>query len=405
MDAACPVGAGAAWHADVIIVGAGPAGAAAAYFLSQAGWQVAVLEQAPVLPRYKACGGGLSPRMLARWFPISFDPVVEAAPRAVTYALDGQTVSFPLAADDLRLVMRDRFDAYLLAQTSAEVHTGAQVTAVREAADHVAVETAAGETYTARYLIGADGAHSRVARALGLRRGKTLAAALEAEVPAPPDVRARFASGPWFIVGEVAQGYLWVFPKAQHLSVGLAALHPPAGELQATLRRVMARYGLALEGVPLHGHTIPISVRPERLGTARCLLVGDAAGLADPLTGEGIRLAIKSSRLAAQALLAGRTKGYSAAVQWHIGLSHALGVIAAWVFYRFQRAGFALVARNPAVTTGLLRLLADEVNYMNIIARALGTLPFFAMGEAWRAIRRGFKPIGLRGDTISKRRL
>ena len=149
------------------------------------------------------------------------------------------------------MVMRDRFDAHLLAHTRAEVRQGIAVRNVFEAEDQVVVETRTGETFEARYLVAADGASSVVARSLGLRRGKSLAAAIEAEVTVPDPVMHQFAGTPTFIFGETRLGYLWIFPKATHLSVGIAALHPKQGELQATLQRVMARYSIPLQGVPL----------------------------------------------------------------------------------------------------------------------------------------------------------
>ena len=366
---------------DVIIVGAGPAGAAAAYFLGEAGQRVVVLEKNTV-PRYKACGGGLSARMLEKWFPFSFEPVVETRPRSITYSFGSHTVTLPVTDRSMRLVMRDRFDAYLLAHAQAEVRPGAAVQTVCETPAGVRVETADGALIEGRYLIGADGANSVVARSVGLRRSKTLVAAIEAEAYVPPEVWSRFADGPWFIVGELKLGYLWIFPKSDHLSVGIGALHPKAGELQAVLARVMARYGISLAGVPLHGHPIPIYIRHEPLATARTLLVGDAAGLVDPFSGEGIRLAIKSGRLAAQAILANQPEKYTATIQHQIGLSHMLGWAVTWLFFHFQPLGFALFVPNPVVTQACVDMLSDQTSYWETILRSLGTLPISLLARA-----------------------
>lgn len=361
---------------DVIVVGAGPAGAAAAYFLGEAGRRVLVLERSP-LPRYKACGGGVSLQMLGRYFPFSFEPVLEARIRQVAFALGSDVVHVSLPGEAVATVMRDRFDAHILSHARADVIQGVTVAGVEEPGDRVRVATKDGRTFEAGYVIGADGANSVVARSLGLRRGKTTAAAIEVEAPVPRDVLSRFGKSFWFIFGEVPFGYLWIFPKADHLSVGIGALRPRPGQLQATLTRVMQRYGVGLAGAPLHGHPIPIYTRGERLATDRVALVGDAAGLADPVTGEGIRLAIKSGRLAAEAVLAGRLDRYDRAVFRHIGLSNALGTGLAWLFYKWPRTWFKLGAANPMVSEAFVDILADRAGHEAVALAIFGTMPAY----------------------------
>ena len=376
---------------DVIIVGSGPAGATAAYFLGEAGMGVLVLEK-ETLPRYKTCGGGLSIDFVKRQFPFSFDPVLEADVNAFCYAFDGRLVTIPIRKGVVGLVMRDKFDAYVLAHARAEIRQNAIVRQIEESQDQVMVETKDGSQFTGRYLIGADGSNSVVAHSLGLRRNKTLAAAIEAEVRVVPEILRSLGDWPVFIFEEIRLGYLWIFPKADHLSVGITALHPKRGELQNTLAQVMERFGISLEGAFLHGHAIPIYTFRQPISTARSLLVRDAAGLVDPLSGEGIRYAIKSGRLAADAVLSGHPERYSQTVFRKIGINHIFTLGFAQFFYQFQSICLALGAPNPTATQAIVDSLSDRARTVDIAFRAFLSLPFFLLTNG---IHRVGRTIGL----------
>lgn len=362
---------------DVIVVGAGIGGAAAAYYLGEAGCKVLVLEKEH-LPRYKPCAGGV-PKSVFSYFPFSLNEAIEARVTSIRYSYRGQEeVTVPLPGETVVMVMRDRFDALVLNQARCEVREATLVTKVMENKDGVVVSTNDGQEFNGRYLIGADGANSVTARELGLRRGKVMGAAIAAEVPLSPI--ADWAQTALFEFGAFRYGYLWVFPKREHLSVGIGSFRKGKEKLRDILRQEMAKFGISLDGVELHGHPLPIYIRSERLHTARSLLVGDAAGLMDPLSGEGIRYAIKSARLAAEVIVRGELNKYTEWVQREIGASLSRVRWLAALFYGLPRLCFQLGVRNPQVTRFLAEILNERATYLDLSRRIV---PYLAT-YLWR---------------------
>jgi geranylgeranyl reductase family protein len=365
---------------DVIVVGSGPAGSTAAFHLGEAGFHVLVIEKEN-LPRYKTCGGGLSTRFLRDYFPFSFDTIVSSDVHAMSYDMGDFSVTIPVRPGEIGMVMRSELDRHILSHARVALQQADPVTHIEEKKEGVLVTTKSGKIFHSRYLIGADGANSIVAHAMGLRKQKELAAAIEVEVQVDPQTLQNFQGRPVFIFGELPYGYLWIFPKQDHLSVGIAALHPKRGELQSRLKSVMQRYGILVEDVPMHGHPIPIYTRRQPISTRRVLLVGDAAGLADPLSGEGIRYAIKSGRLASQAIISGQPERYDAMIYHHIIRNHRLALVVARIFYRLQKFCIRLGAPNPFTTQAIIDLLSDRAATSTIMLRSIATLPLFAVTE------------------------
>jgi flavin-dependent dehydrogenase len=158
--------------------------------------------------------------------------------------------------------------------------------------------------------------------------------------------------------------------------VGIGALRPKPGELQSVLVRVMKRYGISLDGIQ-HGHPLPVYSRREQVNTARTFLVGDAAGFVDPFTGEGIRFAIKSGHMAAEAILTDDSPRYARYLRRTIQRNHKHALLWTDLFYRAPQFFFEVGLRNPILSRALIQMLDDRIGYGRLFLQIIGTFPMF----------------------------
>lgn len=293
------------------VVGSGPSGACAAHYLASEGIDVVLLER-EMLPRYKVCGGGLVHRVL-QLLPTDVGTVVERQCAVAEVNLLPQGYHFVARRQEpvVSMTMRARFDWILVDSArlaGARIVYPCEVLGISWCTDGARLDTSAGSLY-ARFVIAADGAAGRLARFAGFRDKRVMAPALEWEVVVPPEILGRFSRTARFDIGAVSNGYGWVFPKRKHLSVGVCVLQSPRlgrRTLKPSLQHYLATVGVApVLSAQKHGYVIPLTPRAAPLVRQRMLLVGDAAGLADPLTGEGISNAVISGRLAGEALVSG----------------------------------------------------------------------------------------------------
>jgi flavin-dependent dehydrogenase len=218
-------------------------------------------------------------------------------------------------------------------------------------------------TVRAAYLVGADGANGVVARAAGLGEGIVRGVALEGNVPWGALEPGPYTGTAWVELGVVPGGYGWVFPKGDHANLGVGGALDEGPRLRAHLHRLARAHGVdpgALEDV--RGHRLPMRRLGSPAARGRVLLVGDAAGLVDPLSGDGIYEAFVSGRLAAEAILAGRPETYepalSAALDRHAGASWRAKRVAD------RHPGACLRAlRAPGVFDAVVGLLRGELGH------------------------------------------
>ncbi len=335
---------------DVAIVGAGPAGSTAAYHLASAGANVLLLDKA-TFPRDKPCGGGVTGRA-ARLLPFSIEPVVEDVVDRLECGLRYRHRFTRRARGPLAyMTQRRRLDHFLLqkaAEAGAEVREG---------------ETADARELDARIVIGADGCNGLSAKQLGLAGAVVHGVALEANYPYDP----RYAGAMVLEIAAIRGGYGWVFPKGDHVNVGVGGNGEEGPRLRAELRRMCEAYGVDPDAArDTRGYRLPLRLEGTPLARGCTAVIGDAAGLVDPFSGDGMYEAFLSAKLVADAaldVLAGRAENldpYQAAVERRIAPLTRAGWGAKRAFELFPRTTYAL-ARLPVTFRALEKLLRGDL--------------------------------------------
>jgi geranylgeranyl reductase family protein len=302
---------------DVAVIGGGPAGLAAARAAAAAGARTVVLERAEH-PRYKTCGGGLLGVSRAAVAGQITVPVRDEI-RSATFTLRGGS-GFTRSHGEplLAMVMREEFDAALLNRArsnGAVVRQRAQVRAIEQAAGSATARLADGTSVTAAALIGADGSSGVTARHVGAQFAQ-VDLGLELEIAVGEPAGRQWAGRVLLDWGKIPGSYGWVFPKGDRLTVGVIAARGQGDATKGYLREFAGRLGLAgREVVRDSGHLTRCRTDGSPLRKAQVILAGDAAGLLEPWTREGISYALRSGVLAGEAAAKAATSGDPAAIE------------------------------------------------------------------------------------------
>jgi geranylgeranyl reductase family protein len=366
---------------DCIIVGAGPAGGTAAYHLAKKGRSVVILEKA-TLPRYKPCGGGVSP-VVQEWFDFDFTPAISTKANTIRYTWKMEDpVEVELKTKEpIWMVRREVFDHFLIQQAQnqgAELRDNTEVTGIEFKSDRWQVNTPNGPV-TGRYLIAADGAKGPMAKWLGFKeRKRRLAGALEVETPAPAGNNPQV----FFEFGMVKNGYIWNFPKADGYSIGVGTFI--GGEPQ-DFKGILTEYGQKMFGVDVnaskqYGHALCLWDGDQKLHTQNAVLAGEAACVVDPFTAEGIRPSIFSGLKAAEAIDRAIAGDANALEKYTEVISEQWGTDMKWaqrlagVFYRVPGVGYKVGVKRPGATITMTKILCGELRYSEVAGLAIKRL-------------------------------
>lgn len=368
---------------DAVVVGAGPAGASAAHVLAEGGARVLLLEKAR-LPRYKPCGGGITPRARAL-SPLAAGCLPETVARSLHLRGEGRQVRCDLP-ETIDMTMRDRFDAYLVEQAvaaGAELRDSTPLRAMERMGGGIRVQAGSDNIHTS-YLIGADGANGVSAGMAGFEAMAEPATAIEAELAVREETRQRYDAAALLDFAAMRGGYAWIFGKGDHLSVGVYTIDRRARrDLRPALAAFVAGHPDLREGRTLlqRGHRVPLAGGRQTRRRGPVLLAGDAAALADPLTGEGISYALASGRRAGASVLAalqgadGALPGYERYVQRDLCGDLRYARLVARIAYRYPGFGLRLTEEHAGMRMLTAAAISGTLEYRALAGHLLRRVP------------------------------
>ncbi len=327
---------------DVIVIGSGPSGSTAARLLAGQGLTVRILE-AETLPRIKPCGGALTTRALDL-LPPGYEAYCKTHPTQWTFSNGDKAVTVDSPTPYCHTVERQFFDQWLASQAvqqGASLMDNSPVQDIQALPDGYQVITTTGKVFSARYLIGADGGHGVSARLLRLPRAKN-GAAVEVEVPVSDEIFQHWADRVEVDIARYPWGYAWVIPRYPILNIGVGSFRPQKLGLKVLLQEYLREKlpFFDLDTMPrILAHPLPYRTRFAPLARDRAVLVGDAAGLMDAFSAEGIYSALMTGHLAARSIAHAALRdapivGYEAAVRAEFWTNLRSAIKLSHLFYR-----------------------------------------------------------------------
>lgn len=378
---------------DVIVIGAGPAGSTSARRLAQAGLAVLLVDR-ETFPRDKPCGNliaGSATRELDFALPES---IIQGRCKGANLFLPGaRHVEFRVPYEIAVYVYRRDFDQFLLSkalEAGVEFVGGSQskrIDAISETLDGVSVRFRDGSHANAPYLVGADGATGITS--LEVRRRKwrkfELGVAIYAMCPKTVATSEKYPDDLLTLDLEILPGgYAWIFPQGGYFNAGMGAPAITLKEPRQTLKRLLLEFGLDGVGA-MKSHPLPAGGIPRRIASRRILLTGDAAGLVDTLSGDGITNAVRSGGLAAASIVEGlRIKVSASSIYMRKMRKTVLPELRAALLFNVYLLLFKSVFRRlrPEYTKMIFErqfaVVAGRMTYREFVRWAIPRIPYFA---------------------------
>jgi geranylgeranyl reductase family protein len=365
--------------------------------------RVALLEKRRI-PRHKTCGGGMPMSVGEVLRDLVPEAVVESDVRFMRHTWKfGDPVLGEINPPgethqiSLWMVQRSLFDEALARRAvaaGAELLDGVAARSIEVSDKSVSIaaesEGGAGLKLSARYIIGADGANGITSKSVGLRRNRPLAIGLEVEHPhtwghGHQDLRPDVLHLEY---GAVRHGYAWIFPKGEHLNVGAGLFRQRGVDgrgdagvrplLQQAVFHYLDSMGVRYDpnAMQFHGHPLPIwnGREPLHAANGRIMLAGDAAGLINPLFGDGILHAIKSGVIAAQCAATDSGDRYTERIYAELGTNFDAALKLAKFFYQWTGTVYRHAIKRPTATRSAARLLSGDAVFTDVAGRAMRRL-------------------------------
>ena len=389
---------------DVIVVGAGPGGTTACRYCARAGLKTLLIDK-DQFPRYKVCGGCLSLKTV-RLLNLDLGPVVENTVSAVKFTYRARDPLLIDSEDPIGLmVMRDRFDEFLVREAvkeGSEFLDGDRVLEARELGNGTEVVLTSGKRLSCQYLMGADGAESVIAKSFpfSLRKIRGDEVGLQSEVPYSSAIHFKKEDlrRVHLDFGRIPNGYGWVFPKKEGLSIGVGGVFR-GGEKH--IHQYFRDFVQDLKLIPgskvekTLGHRLPVyDGAGQKVSYKNVLLVGDAGGMIDPLTGEGIYYAIRSGMLAAEAVLRSKEKGNPAGALYQNSVQEELFAHLQWalhvsrIIYRFPRLSYRTLRQYPELGGLCMQMLGGQATYPACVVKVRERIKDLLKGKIGEKIRK-----------------